>query len=460
MTLIEKIKEMNPDKIAQRPEVRAFWNKSLCWSLAHRRTFRHYLGAKLPQDDYFHYDAEKKPVAISETELALLCWAGAGTNGIIRNDRTFEQNATTHPWFEGRVFPSACNVWFVHLLFANDDGIFLYRPHVPTRIVEIPTIDDIAIIFKAFKQGVVQLSSTPMWQIERELWEKQNTVGATKSETGAEKMFQPGVTYFFPIVDMTTEFINVLLMLEGTGTRLYDEELGKSAGLENWLEKGHLKEKEVPLKLFEIGALQILIAHQYYIHQNLLLCATAMGLGGYPTGGGYNSMMCLHETLVKGGNGFRFAKDKYGYDYPVGIDGIMETHMPPYMSMEEAVQDVYDMKFKAGYGRYSKDVKEGNEVMYPGFSPEPRAVHRPFKEPEKYTKASWVDPVESAEIAKSVANHIFDNYNRFPRLYNPILCENFIQIGHIDMDFYRKYQVEGSIWDEQERHMLTWHIQD
>jgi hypothetical protein len=457
MKFMERIKEMDPQAIAQKPEILAFWDKGLCWALAHRRAFKQFHGSQPPKDDFFDYQSKKEPIPLSEVELALLCWAGAGTNGLIRNDRTFKQNATTHPWFEGRVYPSACNVWFVHLFLANDDGVFLYRPHVPTRIVEIPAKDDLAVIFQAFKDGIVQLSSTPIWRVEQEIMEKQNKECITKSEAGIKKLFQPGVSYFFPIVDMTTEFINALLMLEGIGTRLFDEQLGKSAGLDEWVKKGYLKGKEVPLMLFEMGALQILIAHQYYIHQNLQLCSTAMGLGGYVTGGGFNALMCLHETLAKCGNGFRFAKDKVGYEYPVGIDRILETHMPPYMSIDEAVQDVYDMKFKAGSGRYSSAVKEGDKIMYPGFSPEPRAMHRPFKEPEKYIKAAWVDPVESAEIAKGVANHIFDNYNRFPRLYDPILCENFVQIAHIDLDFYRQYYVEGSVWEEHKEHMRMWH---
>ena len=127
MTFIEKVKNMNPREIASRPEVKALWGKSLFWSLAHRRSFKYALGAQMPKDDFFDYKSDKEPVPLTEVELALLCWAGAGTNGLIRNDVSFAQNACTHPWFEGRVYPSACNVWYAHLIFANDDGVFLYQ---------------------------------------------------------------------------------------------------------------------------------------------------------------------------------------------------------------------------------------------------------------------------------------------------------------------------------------------
>jgi len=385
------------------------------------------------------------------------CWAGAGTNGLIRNDRTFAQNACTHPWFEGRVYPSACNVWFAQLLFANDEGVFHYCPHVPTKIVEIDNKEDMTVIFRAFKEGVTQLSEEPIWRVERTESAEKQSEKPGKIPSDAVRMFQPGVTYFFPLVDITVELINVYFWLYGMGTRLYDDEAERFAGTKEWVEKGLLRGEKIPLRIFETGTLQILIAHQYYIHQNLQLCATAMGLGAYVTAGGYSSLMCLHQALSRGINGFRFAKDKKGIEYPVGIDRIMETHMPPYMTMDEAVKDVWNMKFKESYGRYNPQVKEGDKVMYRGFDPKPRAVHRPFKEPEKYTKAAWVDSEETIEVARSVANYIYDTYGRFPRLFNPILCENFVQVSHVDTDFYERYHVEGSVWKEHREHLEKWH---
>ncbi|OGP65071.1 MAG: hypothetical protein A2170_16715, partial [Deltaproteobacteria bacterium RBG_13_53_10] len=396
----------------------------------------------------------------SEAELALLCWGGAGTNGLIRNDRTFAQNACTHPWFEGRVYPSACNVWYVHLIFATDEGIFLYRPHVPTRMVEVKTKEDTEIIFRAFKEGVLKLSDEPLWRAESAVASRTEKPKIAKTTYGTERMFQPGVTYFFPLVDITVELINIYMMLYSTGTALFDDETGTPAGVREWIDKGRLGAKKVPLSLYETGVFQTLIAHPYYIHQNLQLCAAAMGLGGYVTGGGYESLMVLHESLQKGGHGIRFATDKRGYSYPVGIDGVIETHMPPYLSMDEAVQDVWDMKFKGGYGRYSPDLREGDEVVYRGFGRRGRAVYRPFKEPEKYTEAARVDSRETVEVAKCVANYIYDTYGRFPKLFNPILCENFVQISHIDTEFYDRYYPEDGTWEEQREHMRLWHLKD
>jgi hypothetical protein len=323
-------------------------------------------------------------------------------------------------------------------------------------MVEIETQKDMEVIFKAFKEGVIQLSDQSIRLAELSATGVSLDSGK-RTEVGAATMFQAGATNFFPILDITLELLNIYLMLYSTETQLFDEEAGKPAGIQEWVDKGYFREKKLPLRLYETGVAQILIAHQFYIHQNLQLCATAMGLGGHVTGGGYSSFMFLSDTLGKSGRGFRFATDKQGYSYPVGIDGVIETHMPPYMSMDEAVDDVWNMKFKPGYGRYSPEVKEGDEVMYRGFDTKPRAIYRPFKDLGKYLEAAWLEPQEAVEVAKGVANYIFDTYGRFPKLFNPILCEHYVQIFHIDSDFYDKYQVEGSIWREQREHMSIWH---
>ncbi|MFC2002858.1 hypothetical protein ACFLV4_02790 [Chloroflexota bacterium] len=447
MTFMERVKKMDPEEIATRPDVKALWDKSLFWSLAHRRSFKYPLGAKIPKDDFFDYEPQKEPVPLTEVELALLCWAGAGTSGLMRNDLSFAQSAVTHPWFEGRVYPSACNIWYVHLIFANDDGIFLYRPHVPAKMVEIETQEDMEVIFKAFKEGVVQLSDQPI---------RMTKDSPAAGHHVAAYMFQPGATTFFPVVDITVEELN-LHILRAYRWQLFDDEAGQPAGIQKWIDKGCLKGEKFPLSRLEAADIHSLTAHQFYIHQNLQLCAAAMGLGGFPISGGHMTFLMLNEILDRSGKGFTFATDKRGYSYPVGIDGLIESHMPPYMSMDEAVDDIWNMKFKPGHGCYNPEVKEGDEVMYRGFDPKPRAVYRPFRDAEKYTRAAWPQPPEAVQIAKDIANYIYDTYGRFPKLFNPIICQHQVQISHIDIDFYDKYMLEGCIWREQREHLSIWH---
>ncbi len=453
MSLMAEIDRMDPEEVANRPEVKNLWNQSLFWSLSHRRSFRNSPGFKLPRDDFYDYESRTEPVPLSEVELALLCWASAGTNGLMRNDLTFAQSAITCLSFEGRVYPSACNVWYAHLIFSNDDGIFYYRPHVPTKMVEIESQEDMGVIFRAFKEGVIQLSDQPIRVTEQSK--------AALAHINAPTAFKPGTTNFFVILDLSTEFVNLSILNAGPHTRnqYIDDEPGqppRSAGLQKWIDSGYLNGPAVPLSIYEPRLLASLSANVHAIQQNLLLCATAMGLGGFPYGG-YNEEILLGGTPLMRGLGFRYVSDKRGYPYPVGIDGLIEVHAPPYMSMDEAVEDIWNMKFKPGFGSYSPDLKEGGQIVYTGFPPKPRAVRRPFKDVDKYTRAVLPDPPQSVQIAKDFCNYIYDTYGRFPKIVAPITCGALIQISHIDIEFYDRYHPEGGIWQEQREHLGTWH---
>jgi len=61
------------------------------------------------------------------------------------------------------------------------------------------------------------------------------------------------------------------------------------------------------------------------------------------------------------------------------------------------------------------------------------------------------------QIAKDITNYIYDAYGRFPKLYNPIVCEYIVQVQHIDVDFYDRYYLERSVWQEQREHLNIWH---
>jgi hypothetical protein len=228
MNLMERIKAMDPKGCAGSSEVKALWDKSLFWSLAHRRSYKYPIGTPFPKDGFWDYNKVKKPVPLTEVELALLCWAAAGTNGIIRNDVSFVQFATTHQSFEGRTTPDAANMWYRYLLFSNDDGIFYYKPHVPTRNVEIENQADMEIIFRAFKEGITQISDQPI-----RVDEKSKAVMYPNSFFG----FKPGTTVFFSITEIAIKELNNIILAANSDDMhdrkiLIDDQTGKPCGVQ------------------------------------------------------------------------------------------------------------------------------------------------------------------------------------------------------------------------------------
>lgn len=457
MSFMEEIQKMDPKEIANRPEVKALWEKpSFLWSLSHRRSYKYPRGIPFPKDGYFDYKKVKEVVPLTAVETAILCWAGAGTNGIIRNDVPLP-GASLHQSFEGRVTPVGDNVWWRYLMFANDDGVFLYTPHVPTKPVEIETQEDIEIIFRAFKEGVTQIN-------DENLSEKLH-IPSIMAVFGVNQdfTFRPGVTMFFPLVETTIREINFLFLGSHQGPPenrriILDDATGEPAGVQKWVDNGWLKGFRLPLSMFEAAIVNSSATLSACAMQNLGLCATAMGMGSYPYSG-YNPMVLMGGTPLMKGFSLRFASDKRGFPYPIGIDGLIESHMPPYMSMDEAVDDMYNMRWGPD-GRYNPAVKEGDKSMYPGLFPQqPRAVHRAVTDPDKYCEIAMGGAFspECVQYVKDFCNYIYNTYGRMPKAVDPYVSSGIVQVQHIDCDFYDQYFTGGSIWQEQREHLRTWH---
>ncbi|MBI2853408.1 MAG: hypothetical protein HYX87_00625 [Chloroflexi bacterium] len=455
MSFLDRVRQMEPGNIVNSPEVKALWDKGLLWSLAHRRSYHYPYGMAFPEDPFFKYKPTHDPVPLSEIETAILCWAGCGTNGLLLNDITFVQTATTMQSFEARTVPTGCNLWYGHLLFTNDDGIFSYTPHVPTRAVEIKNRDDMAVIFQAFKDGLKQISDQPI---------RVGPDSPAATRGNRYWCFKPGSTTFFPVMETTLALINYL-MLESNGAnpkdrnRVIDDMTGKPAGNKKWIDSGYLQGPLTPLNLLDQGTISNMGAFGGATVQNIQLCAAAMGLGGHPWAG-MNKIIIMGGSPTMKGLGFRFASDKNGFPYPVGIEGHFGAHLPPNMTVDQAVDDYVSMKWGPN-GRYNPEVKEGQKVNYPLFCSEPRAIHRPFKDNENYVnlaRKSTGYTQEAIQITKDILSYIYNTYGRIPRGADPYMYSYALEIDHIDPNLYDEYFVEGSIWAEQREHFNTWHM--
>jgi len=403
------------------------WDYPLFEALARRRAHRFALGTELKQTP-FPYKSEKPPVALSEVETAALCWAGYGVTGLINGDLECSNN-TFMNW-QGRTTPAPCNDQHNELMFINDDGVFLYRPKPATTVTEIATPTDRTKIVESFRDGAVQMIEgrpdlPPASVLAMNVW----------------NFNQPGQLTFFPIIDLTWEYINALFVYfcDDHYSIIDDTKGGVPAGIGKWIDNGYLSGPKVTLTFNEIALQSFTSGIGHYMVQNINLAATSMGLGSF-VWGGYVPLVLLGGTPLARGMGFRFQTDKNGMPYAAGKDGYIEPIIPPYVAnMDEAVERVLEYKFGKG-GLFSAD--------YPR--------DKAFKDPSIATKVSEYNK-EGVECVKAFCRYVIETYGRFPAFVDPVNLPAAVTIHHLDLDFYDKYYKPEVITGEQKNHMKAWH---
>lgn len=402
---------------------------SLIEALAHRRSRRFGMGGELTSG-YTKYKSRRDPAPLTKRELALLCWAGAGPNGLVLSDIDSRSGCSTQVQHPGRTFPSPCNHHKTTLMFTNDDGVFVYDPREATKPVQIENESDLELLVNEFDQDIIQL------QDKR----------ADIPQTGLVKLNipssnRPGQTLFMPIVNPTYEIINSLFTLsQYEKYKIIDDETNKPAGIEKWVDKLGLV-VDVPLSFF-MNLTGIAISLEAgFITQNLLLMAEAMGLGAFPHSG-YVPLVAMGGTPLTRGLGFRFVTDKKGMPNPVGIDAVkpLKGFCPPYYeTMRDAVQAVYESKYEEG------------AIFSDSGGPSP------FRDQKAFVRGVEEIHEDVLECAKDLCSYVYDKYGRFPVGFDTMMMPIWIGVHHVDIDFYDRFYREGVISPNVRSHMSCWH---
>jgi len=399
-------------------------------TITRRRARRFPLGTTIPDRD-LRYKSEKPPVPLNDTELALLCWAGNGPTGLITADLPISGGNLFTTWL-GRAVPYACNVHNTRLFFTGDNGTYVYHPETASRVVEVESEKDWEKITTAYRRGLRKIMD------ERAEFTPKALLRSIHWNTN-----QPGTTIFIPVVDQTMEYINFLLGLfdyEGYGYQLFDEPTAKWAGLSDWIDGGKLKGPKVDLKSFEQTLLTLNLAPAYMMLQNIHLVAEAMGLGAVVFGG-YTGTVMLGVTPQSQGLGFRATTDKAGKTNAVGLDGVFEAFCPPYYrDMDEAVDAFVEMKFGKG-GLFSADYQ--GKTAFKNWGQIQPKFHHPSK--------------TSVDQVKAVCRYVYETYGRFPASYDTKIIPMWLQVHHLELDFYKEHYPPEIITEAQRNHMALWH---
>ena len=400
-------------------------------AISRRRSRRFPIGCTL-SEGALKYVSHQKPVPLSELESSILCWSGAGITGSIAGDLGTKFGATASTSWVGKATPYASNVHNTKLFFTNDAGTFVYDPHKATKSVEIDTKEDREKIITCYREDTRKIIEERVEFVPKALLAAMHW-----------NINQPGTTIFIPVVDQVEEYINFIFSIfdyEGYGYRIIDDLKGQSAGLQGWIDQGKLKGPEVLLSSFERSLLFLNIAPAYFILENIHLVAESMGLGSVIFGG-YTGQVMLGITSMSKGLGFRGQTGKNGQINPIGLDGIFEAYCPPYYrDMNAAIDAFIDKKFSLN-GPYA--------VQYKGVEPykDWNAVQPEFKAPSKLT----------INQVKTFFSYLYETYGRVPVTTDAKLLPAWLQVHHLDIDFYDKYLKNEMLNESQRRHMHLWH---
>jgi hypothetical protein len=422
---------MNDQNIFGNSEVRKALQYPVFEAIARRRGRRFPVGCTSP-DGVMHHESGSAPLPLNDIESALLCWAGAGITGMITGDLPTRYGGNIFGSWVGKATPYGCNVHNARLFFTNDSGTFLYDPQRAAKHVEIESESDWDRIITQYGEGCTKLSN------ERVEFNPKLLGGMMSWNIN-----QPGTTVFIPVIDQSEEYINFMLGIfdrEGYGYRMIDDMQGQSAGLKSFIDAGQLKGPEIPVSSTEVNLFYGEIAPAYLILENISLAAEAIGLGAIMFSG-YTGQIVLGVTPWTRGLGFRSCPGKDGKVNPVGLDGIFEAYCPPYYkSMADAVDAFIEKKYGAG-GIYSSGYSDIT----------------PFKD-WKRIQADFHRPSKlSVDQVKAYFNYLYDTYGRVPATFDTKILPVWLQVHHLDIEFYDKHFPPEMVTQAHRDHIKSWH---
>jgi hypothetical protein len=188
--------------------------------------------------------------------------------------------------------------------------------------------------------------------------------------------------------------------------------------------------------------------------QNLMLLGQAMGLGAW-----------IHATIFppyiyerdpangKFGFGFRMHTPKKRWKHwpplpaplpnPVGLDGVIETLCPPYVSSMDEVVDLFLEEKYGPNGTY------GDKELF-------AKVYRSPEQAEAFLRTAEPFSKKAIQYVKDICNYIYDTYGRFPAHVDALHLPGVqVQFSHVELEYYQKY-FRPEQYERQSRHDELW----
>jgi len=449
---------MIDQQVSQQEALNATLRYPFFSALFNRRSRRISKGIKSIPAGSLSYTSDQQPQPLEPLEEALLI-AATGITGVTMPDMPFTSEEgkplVGSPMLEinGRTASSPDNAQATHFFMINDSGTYLLK--------KPENVDPYYFQGELTPQKLVDYAEKCKVKILDQRLEFPRVypcyIGRNKYVSNL-----PGSTLFVPVVDLTKQYINGLMFLlsqpEGYRPAFIDDwNFYRSAGVKKWVRSGFLN-KDLPIPLGYTNTFRIHIESDFLV-QNLLLTIQAMGLGGWVHAAFIGPLLLGDaEYAAKYGPGlnFRFVQARKWKrltrfivpppawrDNPVGKDGLLEGHCPPYFkNMDEAVDDL--LKHKYGPGGLYKDPHYLAQVFKPGMA------QTFIEEVPRYSE-------EVVACVKDICNYIYNTYGRFPAHVDAMHVPGvWVQAHHLDLKYYDQFY-QGGYADSQRMHQQTWH---
>lgn len=454
--------------MAANPGLDAFLEEPLAHTLWGRRTHRVSRGSDVEAGS-MTYKSSNPRAPLDPLEEAILI-AATGASGLTMPDRPFSdpktgENIMAKPnlVMEGRTAGSPDNAQGTHFFMINDAGTYFLRRLPPHEGgVEAWTPE---LLIERAEQAKVRLLDRRI-DVPEGMRDFPAYLDSNRFLSNL-----PGTTIFFPVVDLSRQYINGLMYLltqpnNARPVLVDDRNFYRVAGVKKWVKKGFLNE-DIVLPLGQIHQMRTQIEADLLI-QNLFLVADAMGLGGWIHGAiSPPVLMGDPKFRPKFGNMLNFdhvtppwkfadfmrwrtlpvRKMKHIRSHAVGLrhggEVLIKGMCPPYYeTMDAAVDDVMAAKF--GPAGIYKDKALFDRIYRDGFG-------------ERYLAEAAEYGGEVVECVRAVCNYIYDTHGRFPAHCEAIHAPGiWLQVHHVEIEYYDRYFRRG-LRDVHREHDRRWH---
>ena len=456
---------MTSDTTAKYSGFEALLRRPLLEAIWHRRTHRVSRGVRVIKAGSMTYESTQKPLPLDELEEAVLI-AVTGHTGLTMPDRPFQDPdsgevimAKPSLTMDGRTAGSPDNAQGTYFFMINDSGTYFIR--------KLPLADGASVLNPAVLIERARRAKVKM--LDRRVDTGDRTFPAYLDSNRFLSNL-PGTTIFFPVVDLSHQYINGLMYLltQPKGHRptiVDDRNFYRQAGVAKWVRNGFLN-KDIKIPLGTIGTLRTQIEADLLL-QNIMLVADAMGLGAYIHAAITPQVLLGDPKFVDQYGkmlGFEFVTPRFKLPdllrwhvpmpkfsslraHPVGLkvgnEYLIKAKCPPYYaSMKEAVDEVMAGKF--GPEGIYKDSKLFAKIYKDDFG-------------DRYLKEAAEYSGDVIGCVRDVCQYILDTHGRFPAHVDAIYVPGvWIQVHHPDMGYYDRY-FRNALTDAHRSHDSDWH---